>query len=100
MQLTHRFILVEIDVLVFDTAPKAFAVDVVEGAAAAIHADLNVGCEQAGGEGIGRELCPLVGVEDLGSTDAERLVQGIETKDAVQSVGKLPREHIARCASR
>ena len=36
------------------------------GAAAAIDADLNVGCEQAGGEGIGCELCALVGVEDLG----------------------------------
>ena len=55
-------------------------------AASAIHADPNVGSEQAGGEGIGRELCALVGVEDLGSTFAERLAQGIETEDAVQSV--------------
>ena len=33
---------------------------------AAVDADLNVGCEQAGGEGISCELCALVGVEDLG----------------------------------
>ena len=60
MQLRHGVILVEIDVLILDAAPEAFAEDVVEGAAAAIHADLNVGCEQAGGEGVGRELCALV----------------------------------------
>ena len=47
LQLTHRVILVEIDVLVFDAAPQTFAEDVVEGAAAPIHADLNVGSEQA-----------------------------------------------------
>ena len=35
-------------------------------AATAFDADLNVGCEQAGGEGIGCELCALVGVEVLG----------------------------------
>ena len=69
-----------------------FAEDVVE--SAAVHADLNVGCEQAGGEGIGCELCALIGVEDLRSTHAGRLTQSIETEDAVQSVGKLPSEHI------
>ena len=95
MQLRHGVILVEIDVLILDAAPQAFAEYVVEGAASAIHADLDVGCEQAGGEGIGRELCALVGVEDLGSTFAERLAQGIETEDAVQGVGELSGEHVA-----
>ena len=55
----------------------------------------NVGCDQAGGEGIGRKLCVLVGIEELGSTLDERLVQGIETEDAVQGVGKLLDEQIA-----
>ena len=95
LQLTHRVILVEIDVLILDAAPQAFAEDVVEGAASAIHADLDVGSEQAGSEGIGRELCALVGIEDLGSTFAERLAQSIETEDAVQGVGELPSEHVA-----
>ena len=94
VQLRHCVILVETDIFVLDAAPKAFAEDVVEGAASTVHADLNVGCEQADGEGIGRELCALVGVEDLGPTGAERLTQGIETEDAVQGVGKLPSEHI------
>ena len=95
MQLAHRVILVEIDVLVFDAAPEPFAEDVVERMAATVHAELNVGGVKGGRESIGRELCALVGVEDFGPTLAERLAQGIETEDAVQGVGKLPGEHIA-----
>ena len=95
VQMRHGVILVETDVPAFDAAPETFVEDVVEGAAAAIHADLNVSCEQAGGEGVGRELCALVGVEDLGPTLAKRPAQGIETEDAVLGVGKRPSEHIA-----
>ena len=62
----------------------AFAEDVIEGAAAAVHAVLDVGCKQAGGEGIGLELCALVGIENLGPNFAERLAQSIEAEDAVQ----------------
>ncbi len=47
VQPTYCVILVEIDVFVLYAAPKAFAADVVEGAAAAIHADLNVDSKQA-----------------------------------------------------
>ncbi len=46
-QLRHRVILVEIDVFTFNATPQLFAEDVVEGASAAVHADLNVGCKQA-----------------------------------------------------
>ena len=95
LQLAHRVVLVEIDVLIFDATLQAFAEYVVEGAAAAVHADLDVGCRQAGGEGIGRELCALVDVENLGAPLAERFVQGIKAEDAVQRVGELPREHVA-----
>ena len=61
MQLAHGVVLVEIDVLTFDDAPQAFAEDVVEGAAAVVYADLNVGGERACGDGIGRELHALAG---------------------------------------
>ena len=40
---------------------------------AAIEADSNAGCEQAGGEGIGCELCAPVGAEGLGPSHAEHL---------------------------
>ncbi len=48
LQLARQVILVERDVLGFDAARLACAADVVEGAAEAFDADLNVGCEQAG----------------------------------------------------
>ena len=48
LQLASQVILIERYVLGFDAARKAFAGDVVEGAAAAVDADLNVGCAQAG----------------------------------------------------
>lgn len=48
VQLTYCVILVEIDVFVLDAAPLTFAEDIVEeGAAATIHADLDVSCRQA-----------------------------------------------------
>ncbi|MDE0180270.1 MAG: hypothetical protein OXL39_02925 [Caldilineaceae bacterium] len=56
-------------------------------------ADLYVGREQAGCEGVGRALCALVGVEDLGPTLDEPLVEGVETETTILGVGKLPGEH-------
>ena len=79
LQLMHRVILVETDVLIFDAAPKAFAKDIIEDATASVHADLDVGGLQAGGEGIICELCALVGVEDSGSALAEPIAQSSET---------------------
>ena len=48
--MTHLVILVEIDVLKLDAAPKAFAEDVVT--AAAVQDDLNVGSELSRGDVI------------------------------------------------
>ena len=79
LQLMHRVILDEMDVLIFDAAPKAFAKDIIEGATASVHADLDVGGLQAGGEGIICELCALVGVEDPGSALAEPMARSSET---------------------
>ena len=42
LQLMQRVILVEIDVLIFDAAPKAFAKNVIEGGTASVHADPDV----------------------------------------------------------
>ena len=78
-----------------DAARKPFTEDIVEGTAAAVHGDLNVGGEQAGSGRIGRELRALVGVEDCGSASAEGLAQFNEIECAIQGVGQLPGEHIA-----
>lgn len=66
MKLLGGGMLVEMDVLVCDAALKGFAEGVVEVAASAVDADLDGGCVQAGGGGVGGGLCGLVGVEVLG----------------------------------
>ena len=55
----------EIDLLVFDRAPKTFHKDVVEDPSSAVHADLDSCCFQHPGESAGGELGALVGIEDL-----------------------------------
>ena len=46
LQLGQGVILVEIDVLIFDTAPLTFTRGIVEVVAASIYSDLNVGYAQ------------------------------------------------------
>ena len=61
----HGCILFQINVFIFDAAPKAFIENVIKGAAAAVPTDLNAcGCERIG-KAMRRELDALVGVEDF-----------------------------------
>jgi len=53
-------IVVEVDILVFHRAPQAFDEDVVQGAAATVHADLDGAVEQRAGELRTGELRTLV----------------------------------------
>lgn len=58
--------LVQVNQLVLDAPPEPFDEDVVQGTAAAIHADLDIVVEQRLEECLGSELRALVGVLDLG----------------------------------
>lgn len=75
--------------------PKSFAEGIVEGAAPAVHADLNFGRLQAGGESFGCELCAWVGVGELGSPLGQGLPLRIKTDVTVHCVGDLSGEEIA-----
>ena len=59
----NRVIVVEIDLLILDTAPEAFNEDIVKVAAPAIPTDGNVSRLQPSGKRISRKLTALVGVE-------------------------------------
>ena len=61
--LRHVLIILEIDILVFDTAPKPLHEDVVEGPPATIHAQAHMGCQERCLEARAGELNPLVGIE-------------------------------------
>ena len=69
----------EIHLLIFDGAPQPFDEHLVAPAALAVHADIDRVGLQAAREGLGGELRPLIGVEDLrGPKAPEGLLQGLD----------------------
>src|SRR5215475_4917997 len=59
-------VIVQIYLLVLDSAPESFDKDIVQSATSPIHADLNGTTGEALGELDAGELSALVGIEDLG----------------------------------
>src|SRR5450755_512407 len=55
----HGFVGLEINVLVFQAAPQAFAENVVEAATFAVHADVDDSCFKRSDEGFASELYAL-----------------------------------------
>lgn len=74
-KLPRRLVGAQVDILVLDAAPEPFDENVVDPAAFAVHADVDIVVFEHTGEGVAGELHPLVGVEDLGlAKTAQRLV--------------------------
>lgn len=88
----HRWVVIEVDVLVFDGAPEPLNEDGVKGAASAVHADLATSRFEAVGEGLGSELVALVGVEDGRRAAQQGQLQGFQTKGGVEGIGQHPRQ--------
>ena len=63
--LGHTRIGVEVDLLVFETAPQSLDEDVVHAPALAVHADRDPVVLQSAGEVVTGELATLIGVEDF-----------------------------------
>jgi hypothetical protein len=84
-----------VDQLVLERAPQTFDEDVVERAAAAIHADRDAALLERRQE-IGRgKLRALIGVPDLGLAEAERRVERGQAEAGLHRIGKFPTEHEA-----
>src|SRR5271170_305765 len=80
-------IALQIHVLVFERAPKAFDKNVVHPAASAIHRVSDSGSGQGSGERSAGELTALVGIEYLGFAEAgQRLLQRRNTERHVHRV--------------
>ena len=60
---SHRIIVVEINLLILDTAPKPFNEDIVKIAASAVPTDGNISGFESIGKGIRSELTALVIIE-------------------------------------
>ena len=58
----HALVVLQIDLLIFDTPPQTLHKHVVQGPPAAIHADPNAAVLEALGKGRTRELGSLIGI--------------------------------------
>ena len=86
----------QVDALVFHTAPEPFDKDVVEEPPLAVHRDAHAGSAQPIRPGKGRELAALVGVHDLGRSEAvDGLVQRLNAKVGLKRVRDAPCQHLA-----
>ena len=84
-----------VDQFVLQRSPQPFDEDVVESPSAAVHADADLAAEQCAGEVVRGELRALIGVENLGLTEAERGVQRRQAEAGFQGVRQLPTEYVA-----
>ena len=92
----RRRIGIEVDLLIFETAPQPLDEDVVHTPALAVHADHDPVPFQGTGEVVASELAALVGIEDFRSAIArERFLECLDAKIGVERVGEASGEHRA-----
>ena len=92
-KLSTVFVAAEVDVLVFDAAPEALDENVVEGAAATVHAGAHTVVNQSILKLRACELRTLIGIENFRRTEpGERDVQRIRAESGGECVGQLPCE--------
>jgi hypothetical protein len=84
-----------IDEFVLQRSPQALDEYVVEGTAAAIHADRDAALFERRQKIGGGKLRTLIVIPDLGLAEAERGLLSGKTKADLHRVGKLPTEHEA-----
>ena len=83
----HGFISIEINLLIFHTAPQSFNKYVVSPGALAVHADVDVIVLEDIDKHIAGILAALIRVENLGFAIAVyRLLQGIHAKATIQAI--------------
>lgn len=79
------FVVVQIQVFIFDTPPQAFHKDIVERPPAAIHTDPAAGGEQPTGKVEAGELRSLVGIEHRWRPNPQRPLQGQQAKREISA---------------
>lgn len=94
--LMNSLVAVQVDFFVFDTPPESFDEDIVQGPAAAIHADGHLMIFENPGERIARELRALITIEDFRFRPKKSPIKGADAEIAVQCGRDLPTEYIAR----
>jgi len=84
----------QVDFLVLLRPPQPVHEYVVAVPPFPVHADSDPVALQESGEGLAGELVPLVSVEHLRPSLAQRLFRGLDTEISVQGVGQVPGHHV------
>ena len=84
--LRHRFVGLEIDLLVLQTAPQPLDEDIIHPTSFPIHADADAGRFQCTGKLLTGELRALIGIEDLRRpVNLNGFIQGLQTEGTVHA---------------
>jgi len=78
-------VILDIDVFVFDGSPQPLDENIVQRAAAAIHADQDILGFQSTGESVAGELSSLIAVEDFGMAMPQGVVQSRAAERRLQA---------------
>ena len=89
------FVIVQVDLFVFDATPKPLDKDIVQGSTSPIHADGDFMLFENSSEGATRELRSLISVKYLGLRYLERSIQGAQTELALHTRRDFPTEDVA-----
>jgi len=80
----------QVDLFVLHCPPQPLHKDVVSVPPFPVHADSNTIPLDKPVKGLAGELAPLVGVEDLRLSFAQRLLEGLEAEVDIKGVGQAP----------
>lgn len=87
-------VILEIDVFVFDGSPQPLDENIVEGASPAIHADQDILGFESSGKCVAGELRTLIGVENVGRTMPQGMVESRAAKCRVQARRDFPTQYV------
>ncbi len=91
----YRLIILEIHLLIFDSSPKSFNENVVQGSASAIPTDAHIGRLEPVRKLCTGKLRSLVIVENVRTRPLKCLLKRFETERCLQRDRRSPDEHIA-----
>lgn len=95
LQLVNGLVALQVNILIFNRSPDALDKDIIQKPPLAVHADLDMGTEQAVNPLLTSKLTPLVCVEYLGrAVFGEGFLKSLQTKLAVHGGGHPPAQNI------
>lgn len=96
VRFAHRFVALQINFLVFHTAPQPLDKNVIQTPTLAVHRQTHAGRQKWLGELRAGKLTSLIGVEDLRLfKELDRPLHRLHAKRRIEGVGQFPAQHHA-----